>query len=324
LRRREFIAGLGGVAAWPLAVGAQQPDRMRRIAVLVNPGPDSEPLTAFQHELQKAGWTEGRNVRFDHRSPSRLEDIRVQAAELVASAPDVIVSTSNIATTILGHQTRIIPIVFAAAGDPVGTGLIANMARPGGNITGFLFYEVALAGKSLQLLKEIVLGLRRAAVIYTQGGAGSEGLLYTIEALAPSLGVLTTSIPARDGLQIERAISTFSTEPNSGVIVLTGPAVAAIRDQIVGAVARNRLPAIYSNRYYSVTLGGLISYGANLVDIYRRAASYVDRILRGEKPGDLPVQAPTKYELVINLKTAKELGLTVPPTLLALADEVIE
>jgi len=243
---------------------------------------------------------------------------------LVASAPDVIVSISNIATRILSQQTRTIPIVFASAGDPVGTGLIANMARPSGNITGFLFYEVALAGKSLQLLKEIVPGLGRAAVIYTQGGAGSEGLLHTIEALAPSLGVLTTLIPARDGLQIERAISTFSTEPNSGVIVLTGPAVAAIRDQIVGAVARNKLPAVYSNRYYPVTLGGLMSYGANLVDVHRRAASYVDRILRGEKPGDLPVQPPTKYELVVNLKTARALGLTIPETLLATADEVIQ
>jgi putative ABC transport system substrate-binding protein len=322
MRRREFIAGLGGAAAWPLAARAQQPGQMRRIAVLGFIS-DPEGFTAFQQHLQEMGWIEGRNVRFDPRSPSRVEDIRVQAAELVASTPDVIVSTSNLATTILGQQTRVIPIVFAGAGDPVGTGLIANMARPGGNITGFLFYEVAIAGKSLQLLKEIAPGLSRVAVIYTQGGAGSEGLLHIIEALAPSLGVLTTSIPAQDALQTGRAIATFSTEPNSGVVVLTGPAVGAIRDQIVAAVSRNKLPAIYASRY-SVTLGGLMSFGADPVDIYRRAASYVDRILKGEKPGDLPVQGPTKYELVINLKTAKALGLAVPQSILLRADEVIE
>jgi putative ABC transport system substrate-binding protein len=324
MRRREFMTLLGGAAAArPLAVSAQQPDRMRRIAVLGTPGSDPQWFTAFQQQLQKLGWIEGRNFRFDLRSASRVEDIRVQAAELVASSPDVIVSTSNLATTILSQQTRAIPILFAGAGDPVGTGLIANMARPGGNITGFLNYEVAIAGKSLQLLKEIAPGLSHAAVIYTQGGAGSEGLLHTIEASVQSLGVHTTSIPAREALQMERAIATFSTEPNRGVIVLTGPAVAVIRDQIIAAVAQNRLPAIYPYRY-SVTRGGLMSYGADLVDNFQRAASYVDRILRGEKPGDLPVQGPTKYELVINLKTAKALGLTVPPTLLASADEVIE
>jgi ABC-type uncharacterized transport system substrate-binding protein len=323
--RRGFFALLSGAAVWATAAHAQQrqPDQMRRIGVLSIPGADPKQFKGFHDELERVGWIEGRNVKFDDRSPSRVEDIPAQAAELVAAAPDVILSTSNLATTLLGQQTRVIPIVFAGAGDPVGTGLVANMARPGGNITGFLFYEVAIAGKWLELLKEFLPGLAHTAVIYTQGGAGSEGLLHIIEALAPSFGVRTTSIPAQDPLQVERAIGTLSGVPNSGVIVLTGPAVGAILDQIVAAVARHQLPVVYSRRF-PVAHGGLMSYGPDLIDISRRAASYVDRILRGEKPGDLPVQAPTKYELVINLKAAKALGFDVPPMVLARADEVIE
>jgi putative tryptophan/tyrosine transport system substrate-binding protein len=324
MRRREFIAGLGSAAVWPLATRAQQSERMRRIGVFTILGDGPGPFTAFQQELQKAGWIEGRNVRFERRSyPADLEAIRVQAAELVALAPDVILTSSNLATAAVGRQTRAIPIVFAGAGDPVGTGLVRNMARPGGNITGFLLYEVPIAGKLVELLKEIAPDLRRAAVVYTQGGAGSEGLRRIVESLAPSFGVRTSPIPALDPLQIERAISEFSGEPNGGVISLTGPGVVHHINQIIAVVARHRLPAIFAGRY-PVTQGGLMSYGADYADMFRRAASYVDRILRGENPGDLPVQAPTKYELVINLKTAKALGLTVPNTLLVSANEVIE
>jgi putative ABC transport system substrate-binding protein len=322
IQRRDFITLLGGAAAWPLEASAQQSDRVRRIGVLHTLGEDPQGFMAFQQELQRMGWIEGRNVMFMRRYPA-LDAIPVQAAELVASAPDVLLTTSNLATVTVGRQTRAIPIVFVTAGDPVGTGLIPNMARPGGNITGFLSYEVALAGKWVELLKEIAPGLSRAAVIYTQGGAGSEGLLNIVESVAPSFGVRTTSIPARDPLQIEKAINALSSELDSGLIVLTGPGVGLHRMQIIAAAAQHRLPAIYANRY-SVTLGGLLSYGANTADNFRRAASYVDRILKGEKPADLPVQAPTKYELVINLKTAKALGLAVPRLILLRADEVIE
>jgi putative ABC transport system substrate-binding protein len=319
LRRREFIAALGGAAAWPLAAGAQQRERMRRIGVLDLPGEGPQRFTAFQHELRERGWVEGRNIRFDRRSPPQ-DAIPVRAAELVALAPDVILADSQPAIAAVSQLTRAIPIVFAGVSDPVGTGLVGNMARPAGNITGFLLYEFPIVGKWLDLLREIAPGLSCVALIYTQGGTGSEGLLHTIEALAPSFGVRTTSIPAGDPLQIDRAFGAFSGEPNSGVVVLTGAGVVANYEQIIAAAARHRLPAIYPAR----SRGGLMSYGPDIVDIFRRAASYVDRILRGEKPGDLPVQAPTKYELVINLKTAKELGLTVPPTLFAFATEVIE
>jgi putative tryptophan/tyrosine transport system substrate-binding protein len=322
IRRREFITLLGGAAVWPLAARAQQGDRVRRIGVLGLPGEGRQQFTTFQHELRELGWVEGRNVRFERRLPPQ-DGIPVHAAELVALAPDVIVTGSGPATTTVSQLTRAIPIVFVALSDPLGTGLVANMARPGGNITGFLSYEFPIADKWLELLKEIVPGLSRVALIYTQGGTGSVGLLHTIEALAPSFGVRTTSIPAGDPLQIERALGAFSGEPNSGGVVLTGAGVVANLEQIIAAAARHRLPAIYPDRS-SVMLSGLMSYGTDRIDIYRRAASYVDRILRGEKPGDLPVQAPTKYELVINLKTAKELGLTVPPTLFAFANEVIE
>jgi putative ABC transport system substrate-binding protein len=320
LRRREFIAAFGGAAAWPLAAAAQQ-QRMRRIGVLHLPGENPQWFTAFQHELRELGWVEGRNIRFERRSPPQ-DGIPVHAAELVALAPDVILADSQPATAAVSQLTRVIPIVFTAVSDPFGTGLVGNMRRPGGNITGFLLYEFPIAGKWLELLKEIAPGLSRVAVIYTQGGTGSEGLLHTIESLAPSFGVRTTPIPAADPLQIDRAFGAFSGEPNSGVVVLTGAGVVANYEQIIAAVARHRLPAIYSARRRGTP--NLMSYGPDVIDLFRRAASYVDRILRGEKPGDLPVQAPTKYEFVINLKTAKELGLTVPPTLFAFATEVIE
>jgi putative tryptophan/tyrosine transport system substrate-binding protein len=327
--RREFIAGLGGtVVGWPLAARAQQPERVRRIGVLstiTDDDPESQDrFMAFQQELQKASWTDGRNVRFERRTASDApDDIRAKAAELVALAPDVILTASNLATATLGRLTRTIPIVFATAGDPVGTGLVTNMARPGGNITGFATYELAIGGKWLELLKEIAPSLTRVGAIYTEGGAGSQGLLHTVEPLARSMGIRTTAIPARDARQIEGDIGAFSGEPNSGLITLSGASVTFFRKQIVDAAAQHRLPAIYFSRYF-VTSGGLMSYAADVADLYRLSAAYVDRILRGEKPGELPVQAPTKYELVVNLKTAKALGLTVPQTLLATADEVIE
>jgi putative ABC transport system substrate-binding protein len=328
MRRREFIVLLGGaVTAWPLVTRAQQPDRTLRIGVLV-PAVESDPayqarIAAFRESLQKLGWSEGRNVRFDYRwagvDPERM---RASAAELVSLAPDVLLSVSNQATAILSQQTRTIPIVFVA-NDPVETGLITSMAHPGGNMTGFTPFEVSLGGKWLQLLKEVTPRLARVAVLYTPGGAGSLAMLRTIEEVGPSLGVETTSVPARDPAEIERAIDAFSREANGGLIVLTGPGTNANRELIIALAARHRLPAIYPSRD-SVANGGLISYGADQVDQFRQAGSYVDRILKGEKPGDLPVQAATKFELIVNLKTAKALGLNIPESFLLRADELIE
>jgi putative ABC transport system substrate-binding protein len=328
MRRREFIVLLGGaVTAWPLVTRAQQPDRTLRIGVLV-PAVESDPayqarIAAFRESLQKLGWSEGGNVRFDYRwagvDPERM---RAAAAELVSLAPDVLLSVSNQATAILSQQTRTIPIVFVA-NDPVETGLITSMAHPGGNMTGFTPFEVSLGGKWLQLLKEVTPRLARVAVLYTPGGAGSLAMLRTIEEVGPSLGVETTSVPARDPAEIERAIDAFSREANGGLIVLTGPGTNANRELIIALAARHRLPAIYPSRD-SVANGGLISYGADQVDQFRQAGSYVDRILKGEKPGDLPVQAATKFELIVNLKTAKALGLNIPESFLLRADELIE
>jgi putative ABC transport system substrate-binding protein len=328
MRRREFIVLLGGTAAtWPLVARAQQPDRMRRIGVLV-PSVESNKdyqarMAAFRESLQKLGWSEGRNVRFDYRwAGADPERMRAYAAELVSLAPDVILSISNQTTAILSQQTRTIPIVFVA-NDPVETGLITSTAHPGGNITGFTPFEVAMGGKWLQLLKEVTPRLARVAVLYTPGGAGSLAMLRTIEDVAPSLGIETTSVPARDPAEIERAIGAFSREANGGLIVLTGPSTTANRELIIALAARRRLPAIYPDRQ-AVANGGLISYAADLVDQVRQAGSYVDRILKGEKPGDLPVQVPTKFGLIVNLKTAKALGLNIPESFLLRADELIE
>jgi putative ABC transport system substrate-binding protein len=332
MRRRDFVTLLGGAAAgssllWPLVARAQQPDRMRRIGVFV-PSVESNQdyqarMAAFRESLQKLGWSESRNVRFDYcwagADPVRM---RAYAAELVSLAPDVILSISNQATAILSQQTHTISIVFLA-NDPLGTGLITSMAHPGGNMTGFIPFEAALGGKWLQLLKEVTPSLARVAVLYTPAGAGSLKMLRTIEDLSPSLGVETISVPAREPAEIERVIGAFSREANGGLIVLTGPSTTANRELIIALAARHRLPAIYPNRE-SVANGGLIFYGADLVDLTRQAGSYVDRILRGEKPGDLPVQAPTKFELIVNLKTAKALGLNIPESFLLRADELIE
>jgi putative ABC transport system substrate-binding protein len=328
MRRREFIKLVGGAAAWPPAAQAQPATRRRLVAMLVSVGGDDPDQTAlvaaFHEELTRIGWIDGRNMRFEQRDIlGDFERLSKQAAEVVAMTPDVIVTNSNLGTSTVLKLTRTIPIVFATAGDPVGTGLVANMARPGGNVTGFVGYEVAIAGKWLELLQEVAPSVTRVAMIFTPGGAGSVGLMNVASKLAPSFGVQPTSIPAGDGPSLERAIDAFAADGGNGMLVLPGPSTVAHRVRIIAAAARNRLPATYPRRY-DVPSGGLLAYGGNSLDSYRRAAGYVDRILRGEKPGDLPVQAPTNYKLVVNLKTAKALGLKIPEAFLLRADEVIE
>jgi ABC-type uncharacterized transport system substrate-binding protein len=325
MRRREFITLLGGAAAaWPLAVRAQQGERMRRIGVLqILAENDPEWVArqaAFEQALQALGWSKDRNVRIDYRSaggdPNR---VRKYAAELVALAPDVILTSGNLTVVSLLQVTRTIPVVFVQVVDPVGGGLVESLARPGGNATGFTQFEYSLSGKWLELLKEIVPRVSRVAVIRDPTAIHGIGQFAVIQAVAPSLGVELRPInPA----EIERPLAAFAGSSNGGLIVTSG-GTAFVRDLIVPLAARHRLPAVYPYRYY-VTDGGLVSYGPDTIHQFRRGAGYVDRILKGEKPADLPVQAPTKYELVINLKTARALGLTVPPTLLARADEVIE
>jgi putative ABC transport system substrate-binding protein len=330
LRRREFISLLGSAAAaWPLAARAEQPGGMRRIGVLMaSAADDSENqarMAAFLQGLAQLGWTDGRNVRIDARwATTNADDLRRHAAELAALAPDVLVAATGTATLApLLQATRTVPIVFVTVIDPVGAGFVASLARPGGNATGFTMLEYGLSGKWLELLKEIAPRMTRAAVLRDPAIASGIGQFGAVQAVAPSLGVELTPVDVRDAPEIERAVTSFARSSNGGLIVTPSPLATRHRDLIITLAARHRLPAVYAWRYY-VTDGGLISYGADPIDHYRRAAGYVDRILRGEKPADLPVQAPTKYELVINLKTAKTLGLEVPPTLLARADEVIE
>jgi putative tryptophan/tyrosine transport system substrate-binding protein len=323
--RREFITLLGGAAAWPLAARALQ--RMRRIGVLmVLPADDPEAqarLTSFVQGLQQLGWTVGQNVRVDYRWGRSNADALRNAAELVALAPDVILAHSSSAVAPLLQATRTVPIVFTIVADPVGAGMVASLARPGGNATGFTNFEYAISGKWLELLKEMAPAVTRAAVLRESAIAAGPAQFAAIQAVAPSLGVELRPVDVRDSGEIERAVSAFAQGSNGGLIVTGSSAAAIHRALIIGLAARHRLPAVYNGRYY-VAGGGLTSYGPDYVDQFRRAAGYVDRILKGESPADLPVQAPTKYELVINLKTAKALGLTVPPTLLARADEVIE
>ena len=329
MRRREFVSLLGGAAAvWPLAARAQQPERMRRIGVLMafaSDDPEGQArLAAVAQGLQQSGWTVGQNVRIDYRwSGGNADNMRKYAAELVALAPDVILAHSSQAIAPLLQATRTVPIVFAAVSDPVGAGYVDSLARPGGNVTGFLVWEYSIAGKWLELLKEIAPRVTRAAVLRESGVAAGPALFGVIQAVAPSLGVELRPVDVRDAGEIERAITAFAQGANGGLIV-TGSTLAAVhRDLIVTLAARHKLPAVYFGRHF-VTGDGLISYGPDFIDQFRRAAGYVDRILKGEKPADLPVQAPTKYELVINLKTARALGLEVPQSLLARADEVIE
>jgi putative tryptophan/tyrosine transport system substrate-binding protein len=328
MKRREFITLLGGAAAWPLAVQAQQREKMRRVGVLMNRTADDPQspvrLAAFLQGLQEAGWTDGRNVRIEYLwGANDVERSRNYAAELVALAPDVILASGSAAVAALQQATRTLPIVFVTVVDPVGSGFVDSLARPGGNITGFPLFEYGISGKWLELLKEIAPPVTRVAVLRDPALASGGGQLGAIQSVAPSFGVEWSPVNMRDAGEIERGVTAFARSPNGGLIV-TGSTLATLhRDLIVALAARHRLPAIYPQRYY-LTGGGLISYGADTTDPYRRAAGYVDRILKGEKPADLPVQAPTKYELVINLKTARALGLEVPPTLLARADEVIE
>jgi putative tryptophan/tyrosine transport system substrate-binding protein len=328
MKRRVFIGLIGGAAVWPIMARAQQADRVRRIGVLVGAGADGLDAQArqgaFLQGLQQLGWTDGRNVRIDTRwGAANADDIRKYAAELVTLAPDVILAAGNAPVERLLQATRTVPIVFVFAIDPVGSGIVDSLSRPGGNATGFMQFEYSLTAKWLELLKQIAPGVTRAAVLRDAAVAAGIGQFAVIQSVAPSVGVEVSPINGRDASEIERAIGAFARTSNGGLIVTASALAGVHRDLIITLAARHKLPAVYSNRV-SVTGGGLISYGADLVDQYRRAAGYVDRILKGEKPADLPVQAPTKYELVINLKTAKELGLTVPPALLALATEVIE
>jgi putative tryptophan/tyrosine transport system substrate-binding protein len=328
MKRRDFITLLGAAGAWPLAVRAQQPAAMRRIGVLMNLAADDPEgqarLAAFLQGLQEAGWAVGRNVRIDYRwGAGDAELFRRHASELVALAPDVILASAGSVVPSLLQATRTVPIVFVIVPDPVGAGFVESLARPGGNITGFTNYEYGISGKWLELLKEIAPGTTRAGVIRDPAIAAGLGLWGAVQTAAPSFGIEVSPVNVRDASEIERAITAFARGPNSGLIV-TGSTLASVhRDLIVTLAARHRLPAVYFARYFVVG-GGLISYGADVNDQLRRAAGYVDRILKGAKPADLPVQAPTKYDLVINLKTARAIGIEIPPTLLARVDEVIE
>jgi putative ABC transport system substrate-binding protein len=333
IKRREVIALLGGAAAapatlWPLAARSQQPERMRRIGVLMSLTADDPEgqarLTAFLQGLQQLGWTDGRNVRIDSRWGAGDSDrSRRYAAELVALAPDVILASGTSTMGPLLRATRTVPIVFTQVTDPVGAGFVDSLARPGGNATGFTLSEYGISGKWLELLKEIAPRVTRVAVLRDPDMAAGSGQLGAIQSVAPSFGVELSPVNVRDAPEIERAVAAFARSPNGGLIVSASGLAIVHRDLIITLAARHRLPAVYFARYF-VTDGGLISYGSDNIDPHRRAAGYVDRILKGEKPADLPVQAPVKYELVINLKTAKALGIEVPPMLLARADEVIE
>jgi putative tryptophan/tyrosine transport system substrate-binding protein len=328
VRRRQFIAMLGGAAAWPLTARAQQTDRMRRIGVLhtlAAGDPHSQARNAaFLQALQQLGWTDDRKVRIDIRwGAGDADRIRRHAAELVALAPDVILASGSVTVGALQQASRTVPIVFALVPDPVGAGFIDSLARPGRNATGFMLFEYSASGKYLELLKEIAPGVTRVAVVRDPAITAGIGQFGAIQAMAPSLRLEVVPVNVRDASEIEHAITTFERSANRGLIVAGSPLTFVHRNLIIALAARHKLPAVYFERLF-VTDGGLISYGPNFVDQYRLAAGYVDRILKGEKPADLPVQAPTKYELVVNLKTARALGLTVPDTLLARADEVIE
>jgi putative ABC transport system substrate-binding protein len=329
MKRREFIMLLGGAAAaWPLAARAQEGKRVRRVAALM-PYTANDPQAqnrnaAFLQGLQQLGWTVGQNVQIDYRwSEGNEDDTRKYAAELVALAPDVIFTSGSAAVGPLRRATRTVPIVFVLVPDPVGAGFVDSLARPGGNITGFTQFEYGIGAKWLEVLKEIAPNTTRAAVIRDPAITAGIGQWGAIQSVSPSVGIEVSPVNLVDAGEIDRGLTAFARSPNGGLIV-TGSALAVVqRDLIIALAARLRLPAVYYDRYF-VAAGGLISYGSNNVEQYRLAAAYVDRILKGEKPADLPVQAATKYELVINLKTAKALGLIIPPSLLARADEVIE
>jgi ABC-type uncharacterized transport system substrate-binding protein len=329
IRRREFIFTLGGAAAaWPLAARAQQPERVRRIGVLMNLATDDAEgqarIAAFLQALQQLGWTDGGNVRIDYRwAAGNTGRFQRYAEELLALAPDVILASASPSVQALQRATRTVPIVFAQVSDPVASGFVQSLARPGGNTTGFIQFEFGLSGKWLELLKEVAPDVTRAAVLRDPDVGTGTTQFAVIQAMAPLLRVEVNPVNVRDPSEIRRAVEAFARSPNGGLVVTASALAVRHRDLITMLAARHRLPAVYPFRHFVIS-GGLISYGHEPSDQYRRAAGYVDRILKGEKPADLPVQAPTKYDLVINLKTAKALGLDMPPTVLARADEVIE
>jgi ABC-type uncharacterized transport system substrate-binding protein len=329
MKRRAFVTLLGGAAvAWLAAARAQQPERMRKVGVLMNSSADDSNgqrrLATFLQKLEELGWSDGRNVRIETRwAGAEVERGREYAAELIRLAPDVILASNAPSVSALQQGTRTLPIVFVAVADPVGSGLVASLGRPGGNVTGFTLFEYAISVKWLEMLKEMAPRLTRVAVLRDPTIATGIGQFGAIQSVAPSHGVELRPVDLRDPREIESTLTAFAREPNGGVIVSANPLATRHRTLIITLVARLQVPAVYAFRFF-VDDGGLISYGPDIINEYRRAAEYVDRILRGEKPSDLPVQAPTKYELVINSKTAKALGLKLPATVLARADEVIE
>jgi putative ABC transport system substrate-binding protein len=330
MKRRAFITLIGGAAVWPVTARAQQGDRVRHIGVLMGPD-ENDPVSktyvsAFTQALADLGWTDGRNVRMDLRwGRTDINRIRALAQELVGLQPDIIVTSTTSPTAAVQQETRAIPIVFASVPDPVASGIVARLDRPNGNVTGFAIFEASLGGKWLELLSEIAPGLKRAAIMFNPDANPVLKDLYlsSLETATRSLKVEPIISPVHSDVEIETAINALGREPGGGLVVIPSVFVNAHRAPIISAAARNNLPAVYTSSYFARD-GGLLSYGVDQVDLFRRAATYVDRILRGEKPGDLPVQLPTKYEMVVNLKTAKVLGLTVPQSILLRADEVIE
>ena len=328
MRRREFITLIGSAAVVPLVAGAQPSESMRRVGVLMSTAADDREgqarIAAFRQGLQKLGWIEGQNVRLDIRWGGGDADLdRRFAAELVALTPDVILATASSTVAALQGATRTVPVVFAHAVDPVAAGFVDSLARPGGNATGFVLFEYGISAKWLELLKEIAPSVTRAGVLRDPAMAAGTGQFGALQSVAPSFGVELSPVNVRDAGEIERVVTAFARSSNGGLIVTASPLAKLHRDLIVALAARHKLCAVYNLRLF-VTAGGLISYGSDVPDLLRRGAGYVDRVLKGEKPADLPVQAPTKFEMVVNIKTARALGITVPPSLLARADEVIE
>jgi putative tryptophan/tyrosine transport system substrate-binding protein len=328
MRRREFIGLIGGATVWPIIAHAQDGQRVRRLGILFASSPEDQDirnrLDVFAETMRGLGWIEGRNLKTSIRTPSASpEDIRKSTAETVSEAPDVILTTGNSTVLPLMRATRSIPIIFTSATDPVGGGLVDSLAEPGGNVTGFMLFDYSLSGKWLELLKQIMPEAKRAAVVRDPTVSPGIGQFAVIQSVAPPLGIDVLPVNAGSAAEIQRSIETFARKPNSGLIVTSSAAVRTQANLIIGLAAKHALPAVYYRRTF-IDAGGLISYGPNPLTSVRLAAGYVDRIMRGAKPADLPVQAPTRYEMVVNLRTAKTLGLNIPPTLLARADEVIE
>lgn len=329
MKRRDFIKLIGGGAvAWPLAARAQQPERMRRVGVLMGyPEGDKQAqagVSALRKGLQNLGWIEGQNIHSDYRwAGPDPEKARTYAKELSGMSPDVIVSSTNQVTAIVQHETRTIPIVFAFVGDPVGSGFVQSLSRPGGNLTGFANFENSIGSKWLELLRELAPNAKRVGFIYCPSAAPNVGFFHAAQTAAPGSGVALIPLPVNDAIDIERGITAFAAEPDGGLIVAPHAVTLGNRDLIEALALKYRLPAVYSDRYFADS-GGLVSFGNNTPDLFMRAASYIDRILKGAKPAELPVQLPTKFELIVNLKAAKAIGLSVPPTILSRADDVIE